>query len=227
MANSQALWEDVRDYCNERLKEIKDINTHHQCPSAVVCIATFLGYLSRLAFGTNLASDHRDGQWFRDFIKSFMSPKYHAHADLIYSTFRCGLVHAMSFDDAIPNDPGNRAVYLEQQGGMTSGYSKLAITHDHAWDRLCTGQTLQPFQDTHMYVLVAGVLCDDIVIAIDNMFRDVGVRRNCEEYVKCQRRIQCIDRSSVSASTNQSGPIVIGLNTYGLMTNAPSLSSSI
>ena len=79
-----------------------------------------------------------------------------------------------------------------------------------------------------MYVLVAGVLCDDIAIAIKNMFNDVGVQRNCEEYVKCQRRIQCVNRASISASAlSQHAPIIIGLNTYGSMANAPSLSSSI
>ena len=115
MANTKPLWEDVRDYCEERLKEIKSINDDkcHQCPSAVVCIATFIGYLSRLAFGTNVAGDRHDGQWFKDFVKKYMPPKYHAHADLLYGTFRCGLVHAMSFDDEIPNVPGNRTVYLE------------------------------------------------------------------------------------------------------------------
>ena len=179
-------WNDVKDYCEKRLEEIRDINGSHPCPSGFVCIAAFIAYLSRLAFGTNVKTDRHDGEWFKRFVGDFMPPKYHDHADLMYRTFRCGILHSMSFDDEID---GNRTVYLASNGGGTTGNSALAITHNMAFAPLCSGNTLIKDSTTNAFVLVADVLCADVEAAIIAMFKNVAVQKNCEEFVACQRYI--------------------------------------
>jgi hypothetical protein len=177
---------EIENYCKDRLDEIKRINKQHQCPSGFVCIVAFMAYLSRLAFGTNVKTDRHDGDWFKKFITNFMPQKYQGHEDLMYRTFRCGILHSMSFDDEID---GNRTVYLANNGGETKGDSPLAITHDMAFASLCNGSTLLKDSSTNAIVLVADVLCDDIGSAISAMFKNVAVQRNCEEFVACQRYI--------------------------------------
>lgn len=187
---TQPLWTNIKRYCQERLQEIKAINDDpkHQCPSAFVCIAAFMGFLSRLASGTNLSTARDDGLCFKNFVQNYMPQKYRGQTfpDLLYKTFRCGIVHAMSFD---PEITGNRTVYLASVGGATSGYAKLAITHDKHWSSLCGGAQLIPEVTSGMYVLVADVLCDDIDWAIVEMFNNPAVQNNSEEYVRTQRPI--------------------------------------
>lgn len=189
-------WSEVKDYCIKRLKEIKEINKAYPCPSGFVCIAAFVAYLSRLAYGTNVRTERHDGDWFKEFVTNFMPRKYKGLEDLMYRTFRCGILHSMSFDDEIL---GNRTVYLAQQGGSTSGCSKLSITHDAAFSSLCAGEKLMPESETQSYVFVADVLCDDIKKAIDTMFNSVAVQRNAEEFTNCQRFIsgKCVPAPSV------------------------------
>lgn len=191
-------WSDVKDYCKERLEEIKKINKTYPCPSGFVCIAAFVAYLSRLAYGTNVKTDRHDGDWFKKFVTNFMPPKYNGHEDLMYRTFRCGILHSMSFDDEISD---NRTVYLAQQGGSTSGCSELSITHDTAFSSLCVGGQLTKESTTQSYVFVADVLCDDIKKAIDTMFNSVAVQRNAEEFTNCQRFISNIRVPTPSAQT--------------------------
>ena len=183
-------WSDAKDYCNKRLEEIRDINRSHPCPSGFVCIAAFIAYLSRLAYGTNVRTDRHDSDWFKRFIRDFMPSKYHSHDDLMYRTFRCGILHSMSFDDEIDS---NRTKYLASCGGGTTGYATLAITHDMAFAPLCSGSTLTKDSKTNAFVLVANVLCDDVESAITAMFKDVAVQRNCKEFVACQRYITGMD----------------------------------
>lgn len=198
-------WNDVKDYCERRLDEIKDINRQHHCPSGFVCIAAFIAYLSRLAYGTNVRTDRHDGEWFKRFIRVFMPSKYHNHDDLMYRTFRCGILHAMSFDDEID---GNRTVYLASRGGGTTGYATLAITHDMKLASLCSGSTLMKDPTTNAFVLVADVLCNDVKSAIIAMFKNVAVQKNCEEFVACQRYITGITVPCPSSpQTGNSVPI--------------------
>lgn len=194
-------WQDVKDYCESRLQEIREINKGYSCPSAFVCIAAFIGFLSRLAFGTNLAQTGSDHSCFCTFVRKYMPPKYNPVSELLYKTFRCGLVHAMSFDPEITD---SRAVYLAHNRGGTHGYAKLAITHDTNLCSLCSGGQLQKDTQTGMYVLVADVLCDDLSSAIDNMFKDQAVRNNSEEFVRVQRPIQGISRSIPAVSCQNS-----------------------
>lgn len=210
-------WQDARQYCKDRLDEIREINKH-QNPSGFVCIAAFMGFLSRLAFGTNNKSSHADKKCFCDFIANFMPMKYRGHDDMMYRTFRCGIVHAMSFDDELAVD---NVDFLKTQLQGVQGFSKLAITHSHQYDSLCTGHQLR--QDSNgMYVLVADILCNDIESAINAMFADREVQKNCERFILCQRPISEV-KTRIATSTQ-------GLSGYSsadaMTNNAPSLSAS-
>ena len=201
------VWKDVESYCKDRLKEIKDINKQHPCPSSFVCIAAFIAYLSRLAYGTNVKTDHHDSDWFKRFVKDFMPAKYNNHDDLMYRTFRCGILHSMSFDDEID---GNRTIYLASHGGGTTGCSALAITHDTSLSHLCNGSQLMKDSATNAFVLVADVLCKDVESAIIEMFKNVAVQKNCEEFVACQRYITGMAvPCQASSQTDQTDNFVI------------------
>ena len=175
---------EIKSYCEDRLTEIKEINEKFNCPSSFVCIAAFIGYLSRIAYGTNKRSDHNDGKWFRDFVKNFMDQKYHEHADLMYHTFRCGIIHSMSFDDEITCDRGQ---YLANNRGRTSSDPKLEITHTPKY--ASKDSQLQEDSNTKSVILYAGELCDDIRKAIGEMFKDTSVQINSVSFVSCQRYI--------------------------------------
>lgn len=195
---TKRTWSDIKDYCQQRLAEIRRINEQFSCPSGFVCIAAFMGYLSRLAYGTNEKSDHSDGKWFKQFVDYFMPSKYRGHGDLMYNTFRCGILHSMSFDDEISDARMN---YLKQIGGATTGYPDLAISHDAGkYCVFCQGAQLQTLPGTQTYVLVASVLCDDIDRAIETMFSDSSVRLNMEAFVACQRSIGEIELPPTSIS---------------------------
>lgn len=214
---SRKLWEDVQEYCENRLAEISAINDDpkHQCPSAFVCIAAFIGFLSRLASGTNMSKMREDGVCFKNFVKQHMPSKYQSEeiADLLYKTFRCGIVHAMSFDPEISE---NRTVYLAKNNGCTSGYAKLAITHDRKWDSYCNGGNLVKAPQSDMFVLTAQVLCEDIGKAIAQMFIDPAVQCNSEEYVRTQRPIAGLGLQHGAASSKAQGQTVTAasLTTY-------------
>lgn len=183
-------WQWVKSYCEDRLDEIRRINGFCN-PFGFVCIAAFMGFLSRLAFGTNNKTKRLDGQYFRDFVRHFMPTKYHGQEDLMYRTFRCGIVHAMSFDDELGED---NVCFLQKQPQGVQGFSGLAITHNRRFDSLCSGNQLQREQNG-MFVLVADVLCDDIEEAIGNMFADSNARGNCERFILCQRPITAVSPS--------------------------------
>ena len=201
-------WMEVKEYCFDRLEEIRRINDGHPCPSAFVCIAAFMGFLSRLAYGTNSAKDHKDGQWFKDFVTNFMPQKYSPQADLMYSTFRCGIVHAMSFDLEIPRAyAGTRSDYLESIGGVNRPAAKLAITHDARFISLCGGGELLQYEKDGKkgpYVLVASVLCDDIAMAIDKMFGENEIQENSTWFIQVQRLItgELVSDGATSPSCN-------------------------
>ena len=114
-----------------------------------------------------------------------MPSKYHGHEDMMYRTLRCGIVHAMSFDDELNEDNSS---FLQKQPKGVQGFSELAITHAHQYDTLCAGAQLKKDQNG-MYVLVADILCDDVGKAINNMFSDQCARDNCARFILCQRPI--------------------------------------
>ena len=114
--------DEIKEYCKARLQEIEYINHVSHTPSAMVALAAFVGYLSRLAFwgrpqipnvtwGTGLID--KDADAFNAFIDAFL-PKYRQYYDVqqvgsgqnvqkkyywVYDVLRCGLVHSMSFYD--------------------------------------------------------------------------------------------------------------------------------
>ena len=178
---SKELWKEVKAYCVQRLEEIRKINADNPCPSAFVCIAAFIGYLSRLAYGTNLRS-RTDKKWFEDFVIHFMPRKYHPHVDALYSTFRCGIVHSMSFDDEIDCD---RDAFLAKWDKTKRLPSDLAITHHSKYRKYCSGEHLEREPEKNQLVLVADVLCADIATAIGNMFNDDQVQHNSVKFSQC------------------------------------------
>lgn len=192
-------WTEIKAYCESRLSEIRAINVSHPYPSSFVCIAAFIGYLSRLAYGTNNKNNREDGTWFRNFITNFMPAKYHGMENMMYGTFRCGIIHAMSFDDELSED---NVMFLSKQHTGVQGYSKLAITHDSKYNSLCSGSQLLA-NNEGMYVLVADILCDDIGKAIDSMFKAKGVQENCERFIKCQRPIMGLQKKAMPHYTSQ------------------------
>ena len=90
--------DDVQRYCVDRLEEIECLNCNAHVPSAFGCIAAFIGFLSRLAFGNNARQG--DKKYFEDFIDQYM-PKYSPYKAILYGTLRCGILHALSFHDTI------------------------------------------------------------------------------------------------------------------------------
>ena len=192
MADTKISADKIKDYCRDRLKEIRAINDSPigRNPSGFVCIAAFMGFLSRLAYGKNKRRDPKvtDQTCFMDFITNFMPSKYKPQAKLLYSTFRCGVVHAMSFDPEIEID---RGAYLSDPKNLGRGDADLFISHssDKTLRKCCNGPVLQKIPNSNSYVLVASVLCDDIESAIDKMFLDQKVRANSEEFVQVQRLI--------------------------------------
>lgn len=206
MAKKIESWKDIKEYCLDRLAEIRRINDGHPCPSAFVCIAAFIGFLSRLAYGTNNVRDC-DHDIFMKFVKNFMPTKY-AHfspADLMYSTFRCGIVHAMSFDSGITKKGMDREAYLKSEGANRAA-ADLAITHSDEFKSLCANDRLSRcvLKDGSQgpYVLVANVLCDDIATAIKKMFDEKEIQDNSEGFVIVQRLIAGAETKPISASSD-------------------------
>lgn len=135
-----------------------------------------------------------DGTLFRKFVTSFMPAKYHGHEDMMYRTFRCGIVHAMSFDDELSVE---NVDFLKTQPKGVQGFSKLAITHNRQYDSLCAKSSLLP-DANGMYVLVADILCNDIESAINSMFAVQNVRDNCERFILCQRPITAVKQQDTT-----------------------------
>lgn len=209
MAKKIESWKDIREYCFDRLAEIRRINDGHPCPSAFVCIAAFIGFLSRLAYGTNNVHDG-DHDIFMKFVKNFMPTKYAcfgSHTDLMYFTFRCGIVHAMSFDPGIMDKRIGREAYLNSVGANLA-VADLAISHSDELSHLCAGENILrcELKDGAQgpYVLVASVLCDDIRAAIEKMFDEKEIQDNSEGFVKVQRLITGAETHPIPASVDSS-----------------------
>lgn len=149
--------DEIKRYCLDRLEEIRVINEVFHVPSGFVCIAAFIGFLSRLAYGTN--KKHReDASTFMGFVKKFM-PSY--DAEDMYSTLRCGIVHAMSFHPAFANGrPSDKP---------TSPLSPpvYSITHSESWTNLAQSTTNGIGRG-----IQSAALCNDIENAIKSMFDD-------------------------------------------------------
>ena len=190
MAEAKMSTDEIKEYCRDRLKEIRAINAAPigRNPSGFVCIAAFMGFLSRLAYGTNKQNERKDREWFVKFVKNFMPSKYEPHTELMYSTFRCGIIHAMSFDPEITI--AREKYSFDPNRGHAELFIAPANIADEEVLRCCNGQTLQKMKGLNSYVLVASVLCDDIESAIDKMFSDTGVQKNSVLFASVQRPIE-------------------------------------
>ena len=192
----------IQQYCLDRLNEIRSINRSHRCPSAFVCIAAFMGFLSRLAYGDNVQRSVSDGTAFKAFVSNFM-PQYRGYENELYKTFRCGIVHAMSFDPEYSDVPSRMA---DLSSGGRTGNASIAITHSHTNFLPSPYATVSNPIAGSIMTLNADELCNDIESAIKALFADPTYCKKAEEFVACQRPIQAIPLFS---------------------TNSPSLSSSI
>ena len=196
-------WKDIQKYCLDRLDEIRDINLSHQCPSSFVCIAAFMGFLSRLAYGDNVQRSISDGTAFKDFVSTFMPQQYKGHEEELYKTFRCGIVHAMSFD---PEYKDIQTRMADLSSGGRTGAASIAITHSSASPQSPQYATISCSTTGSSMTLNALDLCDAVKKAIKTLFANPTYCKNAEEFVACQRPIQAIPIAS---------------------TNIPSLSSSV
>lgn len=164
----------IMAYCLKRLEEIRLINQLFPVPSSVVTIAAFMGYLSLIAFGSNVLSGE-DGRCFKSFVREFL-PRY--DQELMYSTFRCGIVHAMSF---YPGLSAPRPSDMPQ----SRRYPNLLVTHNESWTNL--GEVT--YDGMHIPAVQVAQLCKDLGVAINKMFSNTSVRRNCVRFMNWQPAI--------------------------------------
>lgn len=172
--NNFSSWADVKQYCIDRLEEIKQINATSQTPSGFVCIAAFIGFLSNLASGK--AEFGHDNKNYTEFAKNYMKGlcPTKVTAKQLYKTLRCGLLHSMSFSPAF------------KAGKMPSNHShprtnpSLAITHDK------NPQNASQFK----VVLTFDELYSEVQSAINSMFNDPIIQSNAMEVVYWQPPIR-------------------------------------
>lgn len=98
--------------------------------------------------------------------------------------FRCGIVHAMSFDPELVKGT-DRRVFVN--AGGRAGDAKIQISHTgiHSVNGT-TGSSTLPFSIT----LNAKQFVKDIESSITDMFNDSATVDNAKLFVRCQRPIQ-------------------------------------
>ena len=172
---------EVKAYCIDRLAEIEMINHLSHTPSAFVCIASFICFLSELAYGTN-ERDNKTGEKYKDFIERYL-PKYSDYKDDLYETFRCGMVHSMTLYKQLKD---NRE-FIKKVDLPT-----VVITHDLNYEMRAEIQKYKK-DGFNAIILFAFDLCEEIRAAIDIMFdpneHDNPAYTNSVEYVKYQKPI--------------------------------------
>lgn len=191
---------ELEKYCRGTLDVIRKFNEVHH-PVSFVSIATFIGYLSRLAYGSNVQHGDSDSECYKNFIKIFM-PRYAGICDQMYSTLRCGLVHAMSFCGEIPvsnnlnkANSNNYRTHWMNQTTPVSVFPEVSIYHKMPTGlekEYCNG--LWRNKITGSYIIIANKLCNEVENAIDMLFYGTThdaeqARRNAELFIKIQRPI--------------------------------------
>lgn len=164
----------IKTYCLNRLNEIRLINQLFPVPSSVVTIAAFMGFLSLLAFGSN-ALNGLDARCFKSFIRQFL-PRY--NPGLMYSTFRCGIVHAMSFYPGLSTPRPSDMPSSKQ-------YPKLLVTHCKLWQN----HDAVSYDGVSIPAIQVAELLDDLIAAVDAMFSDSSVQANCVKFMNWQPAI--------------------------------------
>ena len=180
-SNSQLTGKpEIQEYCENQLDVIRRINAdkRFQTPVSFVCIAAFIGYLSRLAYGTNSLNDS-DSQIYIRFVKNILGNvknDYRAIADDLYFVFRCGIVHSMSFKPPC---------------GAKVPICNMAISHDPKtqWGvNRCFYRHTDQRGDVYT-VLNADDLIADLSKAISYMFADATLRQHAIDFANKQQPI--------------------------------------
>ena len=171
---------DIQEYCENQLDVIRQINgdKRFQTPVSFVCIAAFIGYLSRLTYGKNCIHD-QDSQIYIRFVTDVLGTvknDYKTIANDLYYVFRCGIVHSMSFMPPC---------------GAKESTCNMAIAHDPQtkW-KSGIGFHKETKQGTEWTVLNADDLIADLATAISHMFADATIRQHAIEFAKKQPPIK-------------------------------------
>jgi len=203
-------WQEIEEYCKERLQEVEAINHVSHTPSALCCLAAFVGYLSRLAYygaphisGVTYGSGskiHDDEDAFSAFIVKFL-PLYSNYYTqdsntgrkhfTLYTVLRCGIVHSMSFYDKWkPN--------ASSQPSLPLSLPAIVVTHSTKYSTVGTPLLYAP-NGPNAIVINAFDLCREVRIAIASMFADADVRINAENFIKYQPPIRDLFNNQLSS----------------------------
>ena len=183
-SNSQLIGKpEIQEYCENQLEVIRQINgdKRFQTPVSFVCIAAFIGYLSRLAYGKNCIHDS-DSQIYTRFVTEILGcvkNDYKAIANDLYFVFRCGIVHSMSFKPPC---------------GAKEPICNIAISHDPKtqWNvNRCFYRHTDQIGDVYT-VLNADDLISDLSKAILQMFADATLRQHAIDFANKQPPIKGI-----------------------------------
>jgi len=172
----------VQEYCQDQLSAIRRINGIESLhtPASFVTIAAFIGYLSRLAYGNNGKRDC-DSKMYIQFITDVLGSikyDYKKMAKDMYYVFRCGLVHAYSFQPPVD---------------APSPMSNIAISHssETKWDPKSGFYSERKNGKTYT-VLNADDLILDLFKAIDKMFKDPVLGPHAVRFALVQQPIRQI-----------------------------------
>ena len=182
-SNSQLTGKpEIQEYCENQLDVVRQIcgDKRFQTPVSFVCIAAFIGYLSRLAYGNNRAHDN-DPKMYKDFVREVMGASksdYKIIADEMYYVFRCGIVHSMSFTPPVD---------------ASTPKCNIAISHDPQtkWKN-GSGFYKENRQGVEWTVLNADDLIADLSKAISYMFADATLRQHAIDFANKQQPIKGI-----------------------------------
>ena len=182
-SNSQLIGKpEIQEYCENQIEVIRQINgdKRFQTPVSFVCIAAFIGYLSRLAYGKNCIHDS-DSQIYTRFVTEILGcikNDYKAIANDLYFVFRCGIVHSMSFKPPC---------------GAKEPICNIAISHapETRW-KSGVGFYKKKRQGVEFTVLNADDLIVDLSKAISHMFSDATLRQHAIDFANKQPPISDI-----------------------------------
>ena len=170
----------IQQYCKDQLDVIRRINGIEslKTPVSFMCIAAFIGFLSRLAYGNNKAHDN-DSQMYIKFVTNIMGVikcDYKTIAGDLYYVFRCGIVHSMSFkppvDASMPKH--NIAISHDTQTKWQTGKGFYSVSK----------------QGVTYTVLNADDLIRDLYKSVDHIFADPNLSRHAISFANTQPPIQ-------------------------------------
>ena len=230
-------WQEIEVYCKGRLQEIEHINHVSHTPSALCCLASFVGYLSRLAYwgalsvpGVTYGQKNKidtDEDAFNAFIVKCL-PLYASYFSTdsqgrkhywLYTVLRCGIVHSMSFYDKWkPNDTPQPTLPLP--------FPPVVVSHSAQYSVVGTPLPYAPYGQNAI-IINAFDLCREVRNAIALMFADSTMRSNAETFVRYQPPIHDLGNASAVNLAAGSGSISSGTPTAQAIaqTSAPTQSN--